>query len=103
MKNRAGVERGIVVASVCAGLMGLPTAHAQDKPEDVTEVIVTGSRIKQNAFDAPTPTVALSADAIERSGVINLTDYLRTMPALASIETTFAFGNTKESSPLPLG
>lgn len=90
MKNRAGVERGIVVASVCAGLMGLPTAHAQDKPEDVTEVIVTGSRIKQNAFDAPTPTVALSADAIERSGVINLTDYLRTMPALVSSQDDLA-------------
>lgn len=32
-----------------------------------------------------------------------LRDNLRTMPSLASIETTFAFGNTKESGPLPLG
>ncbi|MFC4312331.1 TonB-dependent receptor plug domain-containing protein [Steroidobacter flavus] len=85
MRNRAGMERGVAVMSVCVGLFGLSAVHAQDEGE-VTEVIVTGSRIKQNEFDAPTPTVAISAAAIERSGTTNLTDFLRTLPALLSSE-----------------
>lgn len=83
MKNQFGIERGVAVATVCAGLLSVATVHAQDEA-DVTEVIVTGSRIKQNEFDAPTPTVALPAEAIRRSGATNLTDFLRTMPALTS-------------------
>lgn len=84
MKNRMGIERSVAVATVCAGLL-TATAQAQDDA-DVTEVVVTGSRIKQNEFDAPTPTVAVSADAIERSGATSLTDYLRTLPALSASE-----------------
>lgn len=74
-----------VAAVTCTGLLTLTAAHAQDDLE-VTEVIVTGSRIKQNEFVAPTPTVAISADAIERSGTTNLIDYLRTLPALVASE-----------------
>ncbi|MDY6949312.1 MAG: TonB-dependent receptor plug domain-containing protein, partial [Pseudomonadota bacterium] len=84
MRNRSAMERRVAVVTVCAGLLGgVAAVHAQDVAE-VTEVIVTGSRIRQNAFDAPTPTVAFSAEAIERSGATNLTDFLRTMPALTS-------------------
>lgn len=85
MRDRLGIERRVAAVTVCAGLLGLTVAHAQDDV-DVTEVIVTGSRIKQNEFDAPTPTVAVSAVAIERSGTTNLTDFLRTMPALVASE-----------------
>lgn len=85
--NRFRVERRVAVATACVGLLGITAVHAQDDADaEVTEVIVTGSRIKQNEFDAPTPTVALSADVIQRSGTTNLTDFLRTMPALMSSE-----------------
>lgn len=85
MTTRFAIERRAAAVTVCAGLLGLTVAHAQDDAE-VIEVIVTGSRIKQNEFDAPTPTVAVSAAAIERSGTTNLTDFLSTLPALVSSE-----------------
>lgn len=86
MGNRYRTERQVAFATLCAGLLSFTTVQGQDNPEDVTEVIVTGSRIKQNEFNAPTPTVAVSADAIQRSGATNLTDFLRTMPALLGSE-----------------
>lgn len=43
--------------------------------------------------------VTPSFDAYERF----VRDHLRSIPSLASIETTFAFGTTKQVSPLPLG
>ena len=85
MQNRSGIERNVAAATLCAGLLVVTSVQAQDDAE-VTEVIVTGSRIKQNEFDAPTPTVAIAVDAIERSGATNLTDFLRTMPALVASE-----------------
>ncbi|HEY0685096.1 MAG TPA: TonB-dependent receptor [Steroidobacter sp.] len=81
MKKISRKDRRLAVVTAC--VLGFTSVHAQDDGE-VTEVLVTGSRIKQNEFDAPTPTVAVSADAIQRSGTTNLTDFLRTMPALTS-------------------
>lgn len=79
------MERRAAVVTACVGLLSITTVHAQDDA-DVTEVVVTGSRIKQREFDAPTPTVAIPVEAIQRSGATNLTDFLRTMPALISSE-----------------
>lgn len=84
MRQRLGIERRVAV-TMCAGLLSFSAVHAQDDG-NVTEVIVTGSRIRQKEFDAPTPTVAISAEAIQRSGATNLTDYLQTLPALTASE-----------------
>lgn len=86
MSTRSGIDRAALVAT-CAGILGATAAQAQEPvAEGVTEVVVTGSRIKQNEFDAPTPTVTITAESFERAGTTNLTDFLRTMPALVGSE-----------------
>jgi len=86
VSKRSGIDRAALVAA-CAGVLGTAAVRAQEPvAEGVTEVVVTGSRIKQNEFDAPTPTVAISAEALDRAGTTNLTDFLRTMPALVGSE-----------------
>jgi outer membrane receptor protein involved in Fe transport len=61
-------------------------AQAQDRSGAATDeleaVVVTGSRILQPAFDAPTPTVSIDAESIQLSGTTNLTDFLASQPAL---------------------
>jgi len=68
------------IAVACGALSATSVLAAED--EQVEEVVVTGSRIRANEFDAPTPTVSVSAEAIANAGVTNLTEFLRTQPAL---------------------
>lgn len=84
--DRWGVRYLPVATSLCvvqATLMaGAPSASAaQNEPE---EVVVTGSRIRQNPVDAVAPLqVATSAD-IDRSGEISVADYLQRLPISGS-------------------
>lgn len=85
-----------VISAGAGTILVLAAAFVQaaDEAEDITEVIVTGSRIKQSQFDAPTPTQSVTAEAIELSGTTNLTNYLSNQPALAgSLDSTQTSGS----------
>jgi len=45
------------------------------------EIIVTGSRVARQGFDAPTPTKVLSAEDLQRRGSTNVGDFLNEIPA----------------------
>jgi iron complex outermembrane recepter protein len=47
-----------------------------------TEIVVTGSRISRSELSLPNPVQVLSAERIEESGKVNLTDFLINSPAL---------------------
>ncbi|AMN47869.1 hypothetical protein ACG33_12320 [Steroidobacter denitrificans] len=97
MKRAIRADYRVAMTALCAALDGvLGVAEAQTAEDQSVEVvIVTGSRIQQNEFDAPTPTISLSSAAIELSGTTNLTDLLRSRPALVgskdSTQTTNDF------------
>ena len=61
------------------------------------EVIVTGSRISRDGFDAPSPTNVISAENIQFSGTPNLIDVLNEQPQITNgffnQNTSFGFGN----------
>jgi iron complex outermembrane receptor protein len=80
-------------ASFLAMLAMAPHAVAQDEaPQDgqtLTEserendtIVVTGSRIARREFSFPNPIQSFTAEAIEESGDVNITDFLRDSPAL---------------------
>ena len=58
------------------------TAVAQEA--EVEEVIVTGSRIRQNPLEARTPIMNLSEADLERSGRTSVADYLQTLAITGS-------------------
>ncbi len=68
--------------------VALPAPAAEEEANEVTTVIVTGSRIRANDFDAPTPTVSLTAETLQLSGTTNVTEFLRTQPALVGSRDT---------------
>jgi outer membrane receptor protein involved in Fe transport len=79
-----------VIAALCGSIAPV-TLFAADVEggEAVEAVVVTGSLIRANEFDAPTPTISMSSAAIATSGATNVTDLLRTQPALiGSLDTT---------------
>jgi outer membrane receptor protein involved in Fe transport len=61
-----------------------PTPGAQDDTTQVEEVVVTGSRIRRDATNAPTPLIQISQDQLLTTGQSTVIDYLATIPALSN-------------------
>lgn len=60
-------------------------SSACDSSEGVSEdaIVVSGTRIRTSEYDLANPVVAIDDEAIQNSGVTNLTDFLTEAPALA--------------------
>lgn len=71
-------------------------AFAQDEAVAVEELVVTGSRIRLQDFVSPNPVSTLTGEAIERSGVTNVTDLMENYPALVGSTDTQALSNASE-------
>lgn len=59
-----------------------------DQAGDGEDIVVTGSRIRRQDFDTPSPILTLDAANIQSSGTTNLTDFLTGYPALAGSSTS---------------
>ncbi len=84
--------------TILAGVMALAApAFAQDQlpgvnvqgqsdPDatEIDEVVVTGSRIRRDPTNAPTPLIQVSRDALLTTGQSTVIDYLATIPALSN-------------------
>lgn len=76
------------LAAVCASPLLLGSAFAQESAsstsaavgQSLNEVTVTGSRIRREGFEAPTPVAVISTEALESNATSNLADTLNTMP-----------------------
>ncbi len=92
-------------ASVVALLVGLPgagtnVAMAQDQTAQapaLESIIVTGSRIVRDGFEAPTPVSVLSADDLTIIATPNIADAVNRLPALQGSVTTTNAGATVSS------
>jgi outer membrane receptor protein involved in Fe transport len=65
------------------------SAHADDGeaaaggPAELSEVIVTGSRIARDGFEAPTPLTIVGVEQMQQQATPNLIDYITTLPSFA--------------------
>lgn len=72
---------GLCVVQATCMTGASPASAAQNEPE---EVVVTGSRIRQNPVDRVAPLQTASAADIDRSGEISVADYLQRLPISGS-------------------
>ena len=63
-----------------------PAAQNAQRP-DIEEVVVTGSRIVRDGYDAPTPLTVVSAETLQETAATNIADVLHTIPAFAGSTT----------------
>src|SRR5688500_17010911 len=63
------------------------TVAAQNQEPDAA-IVVTGSRIARPELSLPNPVQVLSAETVEQSGKVNLTDFLVNSPALLGSQTS---------------
>lgn len=70
-------SQAMAAADMAPAAQPAPSAVAAD-----VSIIVTGSRIKRDGYDAPTPLTVVSADAIAKAAPSNVADYVNTLPQL---------------------
>lgn len=92
---------------VCVGLAGgaaaqAASASAQTSSTEVQEVVVTGTHLKIPDYKAPNPVMSVTAATIQDRGVTNLTDYLRTIPALTNSLKSEDYANAADRSAVGL-
>ncbi|MBE0367912.1 TonB-dependent receptor plug domain-containing protein [Pseudoalteromonas aurantia] len=93
------LNKSLLALAVSAASLGA-TAQANDSVDvDTPErIMVTGSRIKRINFEAPSPTVVISAEDIKLTGAQNVNDILTGMPQFSdgfdSASGNYSFGNS---------
>lgn len=90
---------------ICALLTGgslvafAPGAYAQSAPPQAadeeqrakeSDIIVTGSRLVQDGYQAPTPVTVLSAESLEQFGAASIPEALRDLPSLVKSNSSRA-------------
>lgn len=103
--------RAILFAGAASlAVLATNPALAQDAPIDTSTeetvedtapsddgIVVTGSRLRRDGIDAPTPTVSVGEEIIEAKGITNVVDLLNELPqvatGLSNANTSFSFGN----------
>jgi outer membrane receptor protein involved in Fe transport len=56
----------------------------KDKKDDITEIVVTGSRIARPEIEASTPVQIINAEAITAQGAPNIADILQKLPSVGT-------------------
>ena len=75
------------------------TQTAQGEPASLDEIVVTGSRIVRDGFEAPTPVSVLSSDDLNVISTPNIADAVNRLPALqGSLGTTNASTNVSSGT-----
>lgn len=74
-------------AGLLALCMGAHQAHAQEAPGEVEQVQVTGTRIQQDGYSAPTPVTVIDAAQIDAVAPANLADFVNQLPAVVGSVT----------------
>jgi iron complex outermembrane receptor protein len=85
-------------------LLGFGIAQAQTAPPapagdadsstDLTQVVVTGSRIQRNGFEAPTPVSVVGAERADQLGITNLGDLMNQLPSFRATQTPASQSST---------
>jgi len=91
----------LVTASAIALMAAMPAleaaaAEAQGAQEPLEEIIITGSRIIRNGYEAPTPVTVVGIEQIQDTGKANIADVLNQMPVFqgSSTPTTSSVSNS---------
>jgi iron complex outermembrane receptor protein len=85
-----GVVLSVGLLAIAANAGVAVAAGSSDSSETLQEVVVTGSRIATPELESMTPVTVLSNQAIEASGKLNISDFLRELPSVgtSSLSTT---------------
>jgi outer membrane receptor protein involved in Fe transport len=78
-------KKALATASVMilAGASALPAAAQVAQPAAVDEIVVTGTRVIRDGYQAPTPLTVMDAEQIRAAAPANVADFVNELPALS--------------------
>jgi iron complex outermembrane receptor protein len=85
---KGSMRKSLITSAVLAAITASTGAYAQ-----LEEVIVTAERRESNIQDTPISIEALTAEAIERRGVVTVADLFNTIPGVQGYEAPSSRGN----------
>ena len=97
MKFKSMRERLLASSMICgAALLGVSTpALAQSGAEEVSEVVVTGTRIPSPNLESVSPVTAIGAEELRAQGVTRVEDMINSLPqAFAAQGASISNGST---------
>jgi outer membrane receptor protein involved in Fe transport len=89
-RRRAKVWALSTVSATALATVAVTNVQAQDSEPGaatLSEVVVTGSRIQRNGYEAPTPVSVLGADELNSLNEVNVADAVNTLPAFSGSAT----------------
>ena len=83
MMSTAAVSTVLALAAI-APKESFAAAQAAKESGEFEEVVVTGSRIVRDGYEAPTPVTVVSAESLQTSATANMSDAITQLPTLAN-------------------
>ncbi|HEY0963008.1 MAG TPA: TonB-dependent receptor [Pseudomonadales bacterium] len=87
-RNMTGKSAGAMAATFTLSLLGSAIAMAQQAAPavgaDVEEIAVTGSRLRNDSFTAPTPVMTLSTEQLKAVAPVNIAESLQQLPQFST-------------------
>jgi iron complex outermembrane recepter protein len=78
---------GIVCASPGIAQQAAAPAEAETAAEPASEIIVTGTRIVRDGYDAPTPVSVIGTKELKTEAPANIADFVNTLPSVKGSST----------------
>ena len=83
-RRRAKVWALTTVSATALASVAVTSAQAQNtESATIDQVVVTGSRITRDGYEAPTPVAVLGADELNALNVVNVADAVNVLPAFS--------------------
>lgn len=83
-RRRAKVLALSTVGATALAAVAITNVQAQEaESSTLSEVVVTGSRITRDGYEAPTPVSVLGADELNALNAVNVADAVNTLPAFS--------------------
>ena len=94
-KRRNELYGGVAIASLLASLAFAETAFAQEaEAEQDDAIVVTGTRIKRDGFNEPTPATVIGGELMENLGQVNISEALSLIPQQSNFQSDAVSGIT---------
>ncbi|MDP1913459.1 TonB-dependent siderophore receptor [Brevundimonas sp.] len=75
----------VLPAHAQTAVSGSPASQqTEDQPSEIDEVVVTGSRLRRERFDNPTPVLTVSEEEFEKTAVGNAIDVIEDIPLVGA-------------------
>ncbi|MBN8830515.1 MAG: TonB-dependent receptor [Sphingomonadales bacterium] len=98
--RRRGAARPAISALALAVTLAMPAKAQEASPPqsaeevDTSAILVTGTRIKRNGFNEPTPATVIGADLMADLGQVNISETLKLIPQNSNFQSDATAGIT---------